>query len=78
MDLKATKPILGSLRDHSLAAFCCGLFDDSLGGSSPRPFLKTMGLNGDGTLYGKSQGSNQAAFVVDFSKFNHKAMAIDR
>ncbi len=36
-----------------------------------------MDLNGDETLYGKSQGSNQAAFVADFSKFNHKAMAID-
>jgi hypothetical protein len=25
-----------------------------------------MGLNSDETLYGKSLGSNQAAFVVDF------------
>jgi hypothetical protein len=45
---------------------CCGLFNYSLGGLSPRPFLYRTDLNGNQTLYGKSLGSNQAAFVVDF------------
>ncbi len=45
----------------------CGLLDNSLRGSSPRPVLYRMDLNGNKTLYGKSLGSNQAAFVMDFS-----------
>ncbi len=46
---------------------CCGLLDNSLRGSSPRPFIYRMDLNGNKTLYGKSLGSNQATFVIEFS-----------
>ena len=46
--------------------FCGGLLDNSLGGLSPRPFLYRMDLNTNKTLYGKSLGSNQAAFFAAF------------
>ncbi len=45
---------------------CCGLLNNGLRGSNTWPFSCRIDLNGNKTLYEKSLGSNQAAFVVDF------------